>query len=776
MPVLDEWHQKMDEFLAAMGFWRKQIAGDGSCLFRAVSEHVYHTQNKHEHVRQTCVDFISANKKVYESFIETDFDQYVTNMRDVKVWGGHLEIHAMADIYKRDFMIFERPGRDPYMATNKGFSDVIMLCYTHGNHYDVVYPRTKLNSAALCQSIVYEVLYKNVFDLGEDVDMAVKKMLYDKTYFKHKKNMTFEQWKESVRFGTEVNVLPEEEQASSSEVRVALANRIPPFPFKVAKALDPTIYRNVEYDIWNEAEKERLRREQYVVPDLEPGVKCMVRLTRDSEGNSASFQAHIQKMEPGEGPVTVFIEKLGKMCTVPFDSVQALPLPAHKVLAIRQGVVPYKLRSCWSHQSLLSNFRDFQRTHRRLLQRGKGADLTSWLPQVIAGSPLPPDFPPGRTCDGAGTSSQGLKCGDPFSLDNRPRFAMTPPPVDACQVLWGQTNQVLTAARQYPSCSSSQPLGFQSPPQWESSTLFDLKSTAGKYLIGNSVESLPYFLNYIHDSSGAGAATRNGLMDTHLDSSLYGHLSTVFEQQQPPSSAHMVDSGVWANPPLVPASPGPVYDFMPATSFSYAVSASPEHSMMADGSATNGSMTDSSGAAVTMVPQGQELPQLMSPMGTSSYSAVPCASMVLPFEPPAPNVNLQVPRSADPNGNDLPSDASTLRFFYNIGWDHFRMYTSQSFMYSSMHGYNGNFSFTLCPYIADPNVVMPDVRCTMPEGPTRVPSDAAPNNGPSTSSDAFAAAEQAMQNGHASVPLSTAQHQQGSGYNPSSVSAVQSQN
>ncbi|CAN8032404.1 unnamed protein product, partial [Ixodes persulcatus] len=35
-------------------------------------------------------------------------------------------------------------------------------------------------------------------------------------------------------------------------------------------------------------------------------------------------------MEPSEGPVTVFIEKLGKMCTVPYESVEALPLPAHK--------------------------------------------------------------------------------------------------------------------------------------------------------------------------------------------------------------------------------------------------------------------------------------------------------------------------------------------------------------------------------------------------------------------------------------------------------------
>lgn len=30
---------------------------------------------------------------------------------------------------------------------------------------------------------------------------------------------------------------------------------IAPFPFKVAKALDPTIYRNIEYDSWGEVRR-----------------------------------------------------------------------------------------------------------------------------------------------------------------------------------------------------------------------------------------------------------------------------------------------------------------------------------------------------------------------------------------------------------------------------------------------------------------------------------------------------------------------------------------
>jgi len=32
-----------------------------------------------------------------------------------------------------------------------------------------------------------------------------------------------------------------------------------PFPYKVAKALDPRMYRNVEYDLWNDERKGTFR-------------------------------------------------------------------------------------------------------------------------------------------------------------------------------------------------------------------------------------------------------------------------------------------------------------------------------------------------------------------------------------------------------------------------------------------------------------------------------------------------------------------------------------
>lgn len=38
-------------------------------------------------------------------------------------------------------------------------------------------------------------------------------------------------------------------------VKELLAQGATPFPYKVAKALDPNIYRNIEFDIWNDFRK-----------------------------------------------------------------------------------------------------------------------------------------------------------------------------------------------------------------------------------------------------------------------------------------------------------------------------------------------------------------------------------------------------------------------------------------------------------------------------------------------------------------------------------------
>ncbi|XP_048463258.1 OTU domain-containing protein 4 [Rhincodon typus] len=153
----------LDEYLRSQGLYRKRIAKDGSCLFRAVSEQVFYTQSKHLEVRRACVSYLRRNRDKFEAFIEGSFDEYLKHLEKPQEWVGQVEISALSLLYKRDFVIYQEPNRPPARVTENGFPDTIFLCFSNGNHYDSVYPKTFVDAAAICQSILYEMLYQNVF-------------------------------------------------------------------------------------------------------------------------------------------------------------------------------------------------------------------------------------------------------------------------------------------------------------------------------------------------------------------------------------------------------------------------------------------------------------------------------------------------------------------------------------------------------------------------------------------------------------------------------------
>ncbi|KAF0028988.1 hypothetical protein F2P81_018093 [Scophthalmus maximus] len=155
----------MDDHLKSIGLHRKKIAKDGSCLFRAVAEQVLQSQSLHTKVRAKCVEFLKCNRESYEAFIEGDFEDYLWKLQDPQQWVGEVEINALAVMYKRDFLIFQEPGKPPVNITDNNFKDKVRLCFLNGNHYDSVYPISHIKNAALCQSILYELLYDGVFNV-----------------------------------------------------------------------------------------------------------------------------------------------------------------------------------------------------------------------------------------------------------------------------------------------------------------------------------------------------------------------------------------------------------------------------------------------------------------------------------------------------------------------------------------------------------------------------------------------------------------------------------
>lgn len=79
-------------------------------------------------------------------------------------------------------------------------------------------------------------------------------MLYDKTYITTQADLLLD---EKVQEQEETG---EKDFENQKENAVSLPLNIAPFPFKVAKALDPSIYRNIEYDSWTEVRRGELEK------------------------------------------------------------------------------------------------------------------------------------------------------------------------------------------------------------------------------------------------------------------------------------------------------------------------------------------------------------------------------------------------------------------------------------------------------------------------------------------------------------------------------------
>ncbi|KAG1932431.1 putative bifunctional UDP-N-acetylglucosamine transferase and deubiquitinase ALG13 [Pimephales promelas] len=326
----DRTHEsRMDEYLRSLGFYRKKIAKDGSCLFRAVAEQVLHCQGLHTKVRAACVNYLKQNRSNYELFIEGDFEKYLENLRDPQSWVGQVEITVLAELYKHDFIIFQVPDQPPVNITENGFPDKVRLCFLNGNHYDSVYPQSFEKSAAVCQSILYELLYERVCGVDRSVLGSCVKG------GRGREKLDSEECKSS-----EESDLEEDEfwSSESGEKTASVTNARPPrgrgrgqprgrgrgfLSAKAQKSLNPALYRNVEYDVWLRSKRIQQQRDFCIAAGMQYAIgdKCKVQLS----GSNRFYNAYVKEVSPDNGPVTVFIEELNRPETVPLLSLRLPP-------------------------------------------------------------------------------------------------------------------------------------------------------------------------------------------------------------------------------------------------------------------------------------------------------------------------------------------------------------------------------------------------------------------------------------------------------------------
>ncbi|KMZ08791.1 protein ovarian tumor locus isoform X1 [Drosophila simulans] len=370
-----------DQYLESRGLYRKHTARDASSLFRVIAEQMYDTQMLHYEIRLECVRFMTLKRRIFEKEIPGDFDSYMQDMSKPKTYGTMTELRAMSCLYRRNVILYEPFNMGTSVIFNRRYAENFRVFFNNENHFDSVYDVEYIERAAICQSIAFKLLYQKLFKLP-DVSFAVEIMLHPHTFNWDRFNVEFDDKGYMVRIhctdgrvfkldlpmdtncilenyklcnfhstngnqsiiarkGGRLEIKNQEERKASGSsgleltdmlpmcpnrlescVRQLLDDGISPFPYKVAKSMDPNMYRNIEFDCWNDMRKEAKLYNVYINDyNFKVGAKCKVELPHETE----MYTCHVQNISKDKKYGLIFVETIGKKIVVPYESLHPMP-------------------------------------------------------------------------------------------------------------------------------------------------------------------------------------------------------------------------------------------------------------------------------------------------------------------------------------------------------------------------------------------------------------------------------------------------------------------
>ena len=85
----------------------KEMGDDGNCMFRAIADQLEGDEAKHESYRRECVGYMRDNRDKFVPFIEDDetIEQYCDTMEKDGIWGGQVEMNALANALKFNVVV-----------------------------------------------------------------------------------------------------------------------------------------------------------------------------------------------------------------------------------------------------------------------------------------------------------------------------------------------------------------------------------------------------------------------------------------------------------------------------------------------------------------------------------------------------------------------------------------------------------------------------------------------------------------------------------------------
>eukprot|EP00563_Minutocellus_polymorphus_P014408 CAMPEP_0181051680 /NCGR_PEP_ID=MMETSP1070-20121207/17182_1 /TAXON_ID=265543 /ORGANISM="Minutocellus polymorphus, Strain NH13" /LENGTH=326 /DNA_ID=CAMNT_0023130715 /DNA_START=30 /DNA_END=1010 /DNA_ORIENTATION=+ len=134
--------------LAQGSFSINEMAADGNCLFRSLSDQLFGDRgNCHDIIRQNVCSFLEDNEEEFAVFLlldehdedVADFDTYVSRMKEEGEWGGNVELVAAARFYRRTITVYSPTGAFSIESGHDEESgDKLLLSYHGQDHYNSV--------------------------------------------------------------------------------------------------------------------------------------------------------------------------------------------------------------------------------------------------------------------------------------------------------------------------------------------------------------------------------------------------------------------------------------------------------------------------------------------------------------------------------------------------------------------------------------------------------------------------------------------------------------
>ncbi|XP_073790828.1 putative bifunctional UDP-N-acetylglucosamine transferase and deubiquitinase ALG13 isoform X46 [Danio rerio] len=673
--ALKKYFVSMDEYLASIGLYRKMMARDASCLFRAVSEQLYYSQNYHQRIRKECVNFIRANRCNFEPFVEGSFEKYLERLEDPKETVGQVIIKALSLLYRRCFVIYRYPGKPPTEIAEEDNLPKILLCCSNNGHYDIVYPKSYPVDAAVCQALLYELLYTRVLGVEEDEIQAALEGFKgggrryrnshsmcseDASYDTPEDRSQREDWESRghCRFDDRPRVGAEDQKVTEGSGKLAL-------PYKVLKALEPELYRNVEFDVWQDSRKE-LQKTDYMVfagRQYFLGDKCQVRL--DPKGKY--YNAFIQEVGTHSTAVTVFIEELGEKHLVSLTNLKPVnPVPAWNITPSRKG-------NSYSHAEQYPGELDPElRGRRRFFKKPRGVHSPAPPPPGLIYEHYRP-HPPPRQPRGYGPPSSARFLNRHHLIG--PDMAYYPSPSKRCYQSFDNYSFRSRSRRQMHTlnkeCLSCVPEPGEETQDMEGSiTFYELEETdegAFSPISGQAVSSpmVP-------------GATAYWVPRVPSPIPPSGKQAMTSSEEDPDERSAGGDQGEYSEEYIYSAAEAGYQ----SPSVYAAAAESTTNLTIQEGSSRAGSPQE--GVATYSYSQ-QTPPNSLQPNNILTPGQLPPGRPAVPWfvnelgEPVA--MAPPPPYSYDPNGSDLPRDCKVLQYYYNLGVQWYQ----QSYWHSMVH-------------------------------------------------------------------------------------------